>query len=165
MLKTTRSFLDWFLHLFALTINQKLWNLVYTFLIILFFPSCWFVFLFFPWSLSDGCLLPSCKTQHDHWYMWSVSFIFPAGVVITIILFTHTHTHSLSWPDHIAFLKISSYQYQLPPGETNHTCGGADVWADFISATELFCSAGFYCPTTTQKNPCNKGYLFFFQIK
>ncbi|XP_009763160.1 ABC transporter G family member 28-like [Nicotiana tabacum] len=50
------------------------------------------------------------------------------------------------------------YQYQLPPGETNHTCGGADVWADFISATELFCSAGFYCPTTTQKNPCNKGH-------
>ncbi|KAM3232006.1 ABC transporter G family member 28-like [Capsicum annuum] len=50
------------------------------------------------------------------------------------------------------------YRYQLPPGSTNHSCGGADVWADFMSATELFCSAGFYCPTTVQKNPCSKGH-------
>ncbi|MCE2055284.1 hypothetical protein HAX54_042330 [Datura stramonium] len=50
------------------------------------------------------------------------------------------------------------YRYQLPPGETDHTCGGADVWADFMSATELFCSAGFYCPTTVQKIPCSKGH-------
>lgn len=50
------------------------------------------------------------------------------------------------------------YKYQLPPGDTNHTCGGADMWADFLSATELFCSGGFYCPTTTQKIPCNRGY-------
>ncbi|KAJ8559601.1 hypothetical protein K7X08_003659 [Anisodus acutangulus] len=50
------------------------------------------------------------------------------------------------------------YRYQLPPGETNHTCGGADMWADFMSATELFCSAGFYCPSTVEKVPCNKGH-------
>ncbi|XP_059300431.1 ABC transporter G family member 28-like [Lycium ferocissimum] len=50
------------------------------------------------------------------------------------------------------------YRYQLPPGDANHTCGGADMWADFMSATELFCSAGFYCPTAVQKIPCNKGY-------
>ncbi|KAK4370558.1 hypothetical protein RND71_010033 [Anisodus tanguticus] len=43
------------------------------------------------------------------------------------------------------------YRYQLPPGETNHTCGGADMWADFMSATEIFCSAGFYCPSTVEK--------------
>ncbi|KAI5666318.1 hypothetical protein M9H77_16171 [Catharanthus roseus] len=50
------------------------------------------------------------------------------------------------------------YRYQLPPGDDNHTCGGADIWADFLTATELFCSAGFYCPTTTQKIPCSRGY-------
>ncbi|KAG5602856.1 hypothetical protein H5410_034226 [Solanum commersonii] len=50
------------------------------------------------------------------------------------------------------------YRYQLPNGMDNHTCGGADVWADFVSATELFCSAGFYCPSTVQKNPCTKGH-------
>lgn len=102
-LEMTASFLGWFLNLFAITINQKLWNLVYLFLIILFFPSCSFVFLFFPWSLSDGCLLPSCKTQHDHWYMWSVSFIFPSGVVSTIILFTYTYTYTHA---HIHFLDL-----------------------------------------------------------
>nr|GMD22653.1 ABC transporter G family member 28-like [Ipomoea batatas] len=50
------------------------------------------------------------------------------------------------------------YSYQLPPGDTNHTCGGADVWVDFVSSSDLFCKAGFYCPTTTQKNPCSRGY-------
>ncbi|KAL3530541.1 hypothetical protein ACH5RR_009863 [Cinchona calisaya] len=50
------------------------------------------------------------------------------------------------------------YRYQLPPGESNHTCGGADVWADFLSGTELFCSAGFYCPSTTEKIPCSRGH-------
>ncbi|XP_027173621.1 ABC transporter G family member 28-like [Coffea eugenioides] len=50
------------------------------------------------------------------------------------------------------------YRYQLPTGGSNHTCGGADVWADFMSATELFCSAGFYCPSTTEKIPCSRGY-------
>ncbi|KAL3518409.1 hypothetical protein ACH5RR_020998 [Cinchona calisaya] len=49
------------------------------------------------------------------------------------------------------------YGYQLPPEESNHTCGGADVWADFLSAPELFCSAGFYCPSTNQKIPCSRG--------
>ncbi|CAA0834044.1 ABC transporter G family member 28 [Striga hermonthica] len=51
------------------------------------------------------------------------------------------------------------YRYQLPPGIPNHTCGGADIWADFLSGKEIFCSAGFYCPTTTQKNPCSKGHF------
>ncbi|XP_031123227.1 ABC transporter G family member 28-like isoform X2 [Ipomoea triloba] len=50
------------------------------------------------------------------------------------------------------------YSYQLPPGDTNHTCGGADVWVDFVSSSDLFCKAGFYCPTTTQKNPCSRGH-------
>lgn len=50
------------------------------------------------------------------------------------------------------------YQYQLPPGKTNHTCGGADVWADVSSSSEVFCSAGSYCPTTTKKVPCSSGH-------
>ncbi|XP_016505218.2 ABC transporter G family member 28-like [Nicotiana tabacum] len=50
------------------------------------------------------------------------------------------------------------YRYQPPPGQSNHSCGGADVWGDFVSTTELFCSAGFYCPTTTEKIPCTKGH-------
>ncbi|XP_073056036.1 ABC transporter G family member 28-like [Primulina eburnea] len=50
------------------------------------------------------------------------------------------------------------YRYQLPPGQPNHTCGGADIWADFSTGTEIFCSAGFYCPTTTQKIACNRGH-------
>ncbi|XP_057982210.1 putative white-brown complex homolog protein 30 [Malania oleifera] len=50
------------------------------------------------------------------------------------------------------------YRYQLRPGETNHTCGGADIWADVGSSGEVFCSAGSYCPTTTKKVPCSSGH-------
>ncbi|CAN6487343.1 unnamed protein product [Victoria cruziana] len=50
------------------------------------------------------------------------------------------------------------YLYQLPPGKTNHSCGGADKWADVGSSSEVFCSAGSYCPTTTAKIPCSSGH-------
>ncbi|GLT54835.1 hypothetical protein SLA2020_279990 [Shorea laevis] len=50
------------------------------------------------------------------------------------------------------------YRYQLPPGKPNHTCGGADVWADILSTSDVFCSAGSYCPSTVQKLPCSKGH-------
>ncbi|RID56695.1 hypothetical protein BRARA_F00123, partial [Brassica rapa] len=50
------------------------------------------------------------------------------------------------------------YTYQLPPGQPNHTCGGANVWADIRSSGEVFCSAGSYCPTTTRKVPCDSGH-------
>ncbi|PKI64403.1 ABC transporter G family member 28-like [Punica granatum] len=50
------------------------------------------------------------------------------------------------------------YKYQLPPGQPNHTCGGADVWADVGSSSEVFCSAGSYCPSTVQKISCSKGH-------
>nr|XP_016450412.1 PREDICTED: ABC transporter G family member 24-like [Nicotiana tabacum] len=49
------------------------------------------------------------------------------------------------------------YSYQLPPGQPNHTCGGANIWSDVRSSSELFCSAGSYCPTNTEKNPCTSG--------
>ncbi|XP_041995410.1 ABC transporter G family member 28-like [Salvia splendens] len=51
------------------------------------------------------------------------------------------------------------YRYQLPPGQVTHSCGSADMWSDFTSGHPLFCSGGFYCPTTTQKNPCTKGHF------
>ncbi|KAG8376572.1 hypothetical protein BUALT_Bualt09G0077400 [Buddleja alternifolia] len=54
--------------------------------------------------------------------------------------------------------QCTPYSYQLPPGKTNHTCGGADTWATVLSSEEIFCSAGSYCPTTTQKVQCKKGY-------
>ncbi|KAL5709967.1 ABC transporter G member 28 [Ranunculus cassubicifolius] len=50
------------------------------------------------------------------------------------------------------------YSYQLPPGQPNHTCGGADKWSDIRSSRELFCSAGSYCPSTTQEIPCSSGH-------
>ncbi|XP_058212810.1 putative white-brown complex homolog protein 30 [Rhododendron vialii] len=50
------------------------------------------------------------------------------------------------------------YNYQLPPGKVNHTCGGADTWADVTSSSEMFCSAGSYCPSTTQKISCSSGH-------
>ncbi|XP_065868026.1 ABC transporter G family member 28-like [Euphorbia lathyris] len=50
------------------------------------------------------------------------------------------------------------YNYQLPPGKLNHTCGGADIWADILSSRELFCPPGSYCPSTIQKNPCSSGF-------
>ncbi|RZC70460.1 hypothetical protein C5167_033595 [Papaver somniferum] len=50
------------------------------------------------------------------------------------------------------------YSYQLPPKQLNHTCGGADSWADISSSSEMFCSAGSYCPSTTKKVPCSDGH-------
>ncbi|KAJ1403109.1 P-loop containing nucleoside triphosphate hydrolase [Sesbania bispinosa] len=50
------------------------------------------------------------------------------------------------------------YLYQLPPMQPNHTCGGANIWADISSSGEMFCSAGSYCPTTTKRIPCSSGH-------
>ncbi|KAK3404971.1 hypothetical protein EUGRSUZ_K01252 [Eucalyptus grandis] len=50
------------------------------------------------------------------------------------------------------------YNYQIPPRQPNHTCGGADIWADFERSSEMFCSAGSYCPTTIKKMPCSSGH-------
>ncbi|XP_039140123.1 ABC transporter G family member 28-like isoform X2 [Dioscorea cayenensis subsp. rotundata] len=47
------------------------------------------------------------------------------------------------------------YDYQLPPGNPNHTCGGADRWTDVQTSSQIFCPAGFYCPSTIQKIPCS----------
>ncbi|KAI4339252.1 hypothetical protein MLD38_024214 [Melastoma candidum] len=50
------------------------------------------------------------------------------------------------------------YTYQLPQGRPNHTCGGADIWADVGRSSEMFCSSGFHCPTTTEEYACNSGH-------
>lgn len=50
------------------------------------------------------------------------------------------------------------YSYQLPSGEPNHTCGGADIWADVGSSLEVFCSAGSFCPSTITRNQCSSGH-------
>ncbi|GLT92355.1 hypothetical protein SLE2022_101950 [Rubroshorea leprosula] len=46
------------------------------------------------------------------------------------------------------------YNYQIPPGKPNHTCGSADVWADVGSSNNIFCSPGSFCPNTINKAPC-----------
>ncbi|CAN6976291.1 unnamed protein product [Brassica oleracea var. botrytis] len=51
------------------------------------------------------------------------------------------------------------YHYQLPSGQPNHTCGGADIWADIVSSSEVFCSAGSFCPSTIDKLPCTRGHF------
>ncbi|CAI9097993.1 OLC1v1034531C1 [Oldenlandia corymbosa var. corymbosa] len=50
------------------------------------------------------------------------------------------------------------YRYQIPAGNPNHTCGGADMWAGVTSSEEMFCSAGSFCPTTTKQIRCSGGH-------
>ncbi|KAK4740524.1 hypothetical protein SAY87_032371 [Trapa incisa] len=50
------------------------------------------------------------------------------------------------------------YGYQISPGQHNQSCGGADIWADATSSSEIFCSGGSYCPTTIRKIDCSSGH-------
>ncbi|XP_027936130.1 putative white-brown complex homolog protein 30 [Vigna unguiculata] len=50
------------------------------------------------------------------------------------------------------------YSYQIPQGETNHSCGSADIWTGVVNNSDIFCSPGSYCPTTTRKVSCDSGY-------
>ncbi|WCJ34473.1 ABC transporter family protein [Euphorbia peplus] len=49
------------------------------------------------------------------------------------------------------------YNYQIPPGQLNHTCGSADTWAD-VGSSKIFCPPGSYCPSPILKNPCTSGH-------
>lgn len=154
-----------FLHLFALTINQNLRNLVYLLIVILLsllLICLFFGFPFLPLKPARWVLIALLQNstrplvyviRKFRISCWSYYYYY------SFYLDKHTCTF-LAW---YYCLKICSYRYQLPFDKPNHTCGGAETWADFMSATELFCSAGFYCPTTVQKIPCDKGYLFFSQ--
>ncbi|KAL7109749.1 hypothetical protein ACP275_06G195100 [Erythranthe tilingii] len=53
--------------------------------------------------------------------------------------------------------RCEPYAYQLPAGLPDHTCGGANIWADARTNTDVFCSAGSYCPTNTERQPCSSG--------
>ncbi|URD82215.1 ABC transporter G family member [Musa troglodytarum] len=54
--------------------------------------------------------------------------------------------------------RCDPYNYQLPPGKPNHACGSADIWADVDHSGDLFCPAGYYCPSTIQKINCSHGH-------
>ncbi|KAJ8424608.1 hypothetical protein Cgig2_009668 [Carnegiea gigantea] len=49
------------------------------------------------------------------------------------------------------------YMYPLPAGKTNHTCGGANIWANVGISSGVFCPAGSYCPSTTENITCSSG--------
>lgn len=55
-------------------------------------------------------------------------------------------------------LELCRYAYQLPAAIPDHTCGGAEIWTDVGTSSDVFCSAGYYCPTTTNRTPCSSGY-------
>jgi hypothetical protein len=55
-------------------------------------------------------------------------------------------------------LSLYRYEYQITLNSTNG-CGGADKWADFASTEEVFCPAGYHCPTTTSKVNCSPGHF------
>nr|XP_012570327.1 putative white-brown complex homolog protein 30 isoform X2 [Cicer arietinum] len=48
--------------------------------------------------------------------------------------------------------------YQIPQGEMDHTCGSADIWSGVVNNSDIFCSPGSYCPTTTRRVSCDSGY-------
>ncbi|KAH7856036.1 hypothetical protein Vadar_031911 [Vaccinium darrowii] len=50
------------------------------------------------------------------------------------------------------------YLYQLPPGQPDHTCGAANIWTDVVRSSDVFCSAGSYCPTSIEKVSCSSGH-------
>ncbi|KAI4349131.1 hypothetical protein L6164_009766 [Bauhinia variegata] len=50
------------------------------------------------------------------------------------------------------------YSYQIPPGETDHSCGSADRWTGVNNNSDIFCSPGSYCPTTISKVSCSSGH-------
>ncbi|KAH7840599.1 hypothetical protein Vadar_019054 [Vaccinium darrowii] len=50
------------------------------------------------------------------------------------------------------------YVYRLPAGQPNHTCGAANIWTDVVRSSEVFCSAGSYCPSSIEKVSCSRGH-------
>uniref|UniRef100_A0A0D3BRB8 ABC transporter domain-containing protein n=1 Tax=Brassica oleracea var. oleracea TaxID=109376 RepID=A0A0D3BRB8_BRAOL len=48
------------------------------------------------------------------------------------------------------------YNYQIPPGKLNHTCGSADSWADAESSGDMFCSPACFKLATCNPNTANQ---------
>lgn len=59
-------------------------------------------------------------------------------------------------------LNICRYSYQIPAGDSNHTCGSADIWSGVVNNSNIFCSPGSYCPSPTRKVSCDEGYFLQF---
>lgn len=113
--------------------------------------------VFVKWSLSLRCLLPTCHTKQEYRVLWSVSWFSSQWILLTF-LFKFLAKYGMSC---LLLKKLCRYNYQLPPGKPNHFCGGADRWADVGSSGEIFCPAGYYCPSTIQKFSCSSGYYFY----
>ncbi|XP_057426553.1 putative white-brown complex homolog protein 30 isoform X2 [Lotus japonicus] len=77
---------------------------------------------------------------------WSCSAACPLGSYCPMAKLNHTTG------------TCDPYSYQIPQGETNHTCGSADIWSGVVNNSDIFCSPGSYCPTTTRKVSCDSGY-------
>ncbi|KAH7840250.1 hypothetical protein Vadar_014729 [Vaccinium darrowii] len=49
------------------------------------------------------------------------------------------------------------YRYR-PAGQLNHACGAANIWTDVDRSSEVFCSAGSYCPSSNKKALLQDGF-------
>ncbi|GAU20307.1 hypothetical protein TSUD_337880 [Trifolium subterraneum] len=56
------------------------------------------------------------------------------------------------------------YSYQIPTGETDHTCGSADVWSGVVNNSDIFCSPGSYCPSPTHKVAMSTLLIFIYNF-
>lgn len=66
--------------------------------------------------------------------------------------------HQSYGDDSLMYNFFCRYSYQIPPGETNHSCGSADIWSSVVNNSDIFCSPGSYCPSTTRRVSCSSGY-------
>ena len=101
-------------------------------------------------SMSFGSILSWVHFEQNKWSLWSVRS-FPLLYFVSSEL-EHIVVHY--WSMNTAWCR---YHYQPPAGKPNHTCGGADRWADVVSTDDVFCPPGYYCPSTIQKLDCSSG--------
>ena len=58
--------------------------------------------------------------------------------LIIVINQLHTcHALSILYAEY-QLIGFCRYRYQLPLGQPNHTCGGANIWEDVGSSSEVF---------------------------
>ncbi|GJM97344.1 hypothetical protein PR202_ga14262 [Eleusine coracana subsp. coracana] len=56
---------------------------------------------------------------------------------------------------------IRKYHYQPPPGKSNHTCGGADRWADVVSTDDVFCPPECFNKGSCKPNSATQDITIF----
>ena len=107
----------------------------------------------FGYSLSTRLVLPTCHSEWDNWSLWSVRFFLMYSYCNRILDKQIQDTMYLNCGT------LIRYKYQITPNSSStESCGGADMWADIQSTEEIFCPAGYYCPTTTKRDSCSSGY-------